>query len=41
MKEVFKTVEFSYAFRNELKLRSKRIHSFRYSIETASFVGTV
>ena len=34
MKEVFEVV-----LTNELKLKSKKIHSVRYGIETASFVG--
>ena len=39
MKEVFEIVEDPYALRNELKLKQKKIHSVRYGIETASFVG--
>ena len=39
MKEVFEIVEGSHTLRNELKLKSRKIHSFRYGIETASFVG--
>ena len=39
MKEVFEIVEVSHALRNELKLKSRKIHSVRYGIETASFVG--
>ena len=39
MKEVFEIVEGSHALRNELKLKSRKIHSVRYGIETASFVG--
>ena len=39
MKEVFEIVEGPHAFRNELKLKSRKIHSVRYGIETASFVG--
>ena len=39
MKEVFEIVEGSQALRNEPKLKSRKIHSVRYGIETASFVG--
>ena len=39
MKEVFEIVERPYALRNELKLKSRKIHSVRYGIGTASFVG--
>ena len=39
MKEVFEILEGPYALRNELKLKQKKIHSVRYGIETASFVG--
>ena len=39
MKEVFEIVEGSHALRNELKLKSRKIHSVRYGIETTSFVG--
>ena len=39
MKEVFEIVEGSHALRNELKLKLRKIHSVRYGIETASFVG--
>ena len=39
MKKVFEIVEGLYALRNELKLKSRKIHSVRYGIETASFVG--
>ena len=39
MKEVFEIVECPYALRNELKLKSRKIPSVRYDIETASFVG--
>ena len=39
MKEAFETVEDPDALRNELKLKSRKIHSVRYGIETASFVG--
>ena len=38
MKEVFEIVECPYALRNELKLKSRKIHSVRYVIETASFI---
>ena len=38
MKEVFQIVEGSHALRNELKLKSRKIHSVRYGIETASLV---
>ena len=38
MKEVFEIVEGPYVLRNELKLKSRKIHSIRYGIETASFV---
>ena len=40
MKEVFKIVG-PHALRNELKLKSRKIHSVRYGIETVSFVGAV
>ena len=40
MKEVFKIVECPYALRNKLKQKSRKIHSVRYGIEAASFVGT-
>ena len=39
MKEVLEIVEGPHALRNELKLKSRKIHSVRYGIETASFVG--
>ena len=39
MKEVSEIVERSHALRNELELKSRKIHSVRYGIETASFVG--
>ena len=39
MKEVFEIVEGPHALRNELKLKSRKIHSVRSGIETASFVG--
>ena len=39
MKGVFEIVEGPYALRNELKLKSRKIHCVRYGIETASFVG--
>ena len=38
MKQVFEIVEGSDALRNELKLKSRKIHSVRYGIETASFI---
>ena len=40
MKELFKIVEGAYALRNELKLKSRKIHSVTYGIETTSFVDT-
>ena len=40
MNEAFEIVEGLYALRNELKLKSRKIHSVRYGIETACFVGT-
>ena len=40
MKEVFEIVEGPYALRNEFKLKSRKIPSVRYGIETASFVCT-
>ena len=40
IKEVFEIVEYPYALRKELKLKSIKIHSVRYGIETASFDGT-
>ena len=39
MKEVSEIVEGSHALRNELELKSRKIHSVRYGIEAASFVG--
>ena len=39
MKQVFEIVEGPYDLRNEFKLKSRKIHSVRYDIETASFVG--
>ena len=39
MKESFEIVELPHALRNELKLKSRKIHSVSYGIETASFVG--
>ena len=39
MKEIFEIVEGPHALRNELKLKPRKIHSVRYGIETASFVG--
>ena len=39
MKEVLEIVEGPHALRNELKLKSKKIHSVTYDTETASFVG--
>ena len=39
MKEVLEIVECPYALRNELKLKSRKIHSVRYGIETASSGG--
>ena len=39
MKEVFEIAEVPHALRNELKLKSRKINSVRYGIETASFVG--
>ena len=38
--EVFEIVEGPHALRNEIKLKSRKIQSVRYGIETASFVGT-
>ena len=38
MKEVFDNVEGPYALGNKLKLKSRKIQSLRYGIETASFV---
>ena len=40
MKVEFEIVEGPHTLRNELKLKSRKIHSVRYGIETASFVGT-
>ena len=40
IKEVFEIVEYPYALRKELKLKSRKILSVRYGIETASFDGT-
>ena len=39
MNEVFEIVECPYALRNEIKLKSRKIHSIRYGTETAFFVG--
>ena len=39
MKEIFEIVECPYALRNELELKSRKIHSVRYGIKTAFFVG--
>ena len=39
MKVVFEIVECSYTFRKELQINSRKIHSVRYGIETASFIG--
>ena len=39
MKELFEIVKGPYGLRNELKLKSRKIHSVRYGIETESFVG--
>ena len=39
MKEVFEIVEDSHTLRNEIKLKSRKIHSVRYGIETAPFLG--
>ena len=39
MKEVLEIVECPYALRNELKLKSRKIHSVRYGIETGSSGG--
>ena len=39
MKEVLEIVEGPYALINKLKLKSRKIHSVRYRIETAYFVG--
>ena len=39
MKEVFEIVEGLQALKNELKLKSRKIHSVRYGIEATSFVG--
>ena len=39
LKEVLEIVELPHALRNKLKLKSRKIHSVRYGIETASFVG--
>ena len=39
MKEVLEIVEGPHALGDELKLKSRKIHSVRNSIEPASFVG--
>ena len=39
MRVVFEIVEGPHALRNELKLKSRKIHSVRHGIETASFVA--
>ena len=39
MKEVFEIAEYLYALRNKLKLKSRKIHSVKYGIHKASFVG--
>ena len=41
MKEVFGIVEGPHVLRNELKLKSRKIHSVKYGIEAAYFVGAV
>ena len=41
MKEIFEIIEGPYALRNELILKSKIIHSVRYGIESASFIGAI
>ena len=38
-KEVFEIAECLYALKNELKIKSKKIHSVTDGIETVSFVG--
>ena len=40
MKQVFAIVKYPNTLRNKLKLKSRKIRSVRYGIETASFVGT-
>ena len=39
MKEVFEIVECPYTLRNKVKLKSRKIHSVSYGIETTSFIG--
>ena len=39
MKKVFEIVEAPHVLRSELKLKSRKINSIRYGIETPSFVG--
>ena len=39
MRVVFEIVEGPHALRNELKLKSRKIHPVRHGIETASFVA--
>ena len=39
-KEVLEILEGPYALRNDLKLKSRKIHSVRYDIETVSFLCT-
>ena len=39
MKEIFEIVESPCTLRNELKLKSRKIYSVTYGIETVSFLG--
>ena len=40
MKGVFDIIESPYPLRNELRFKSRNIHTVRYGIETAAFVGS-
>ena len=39
MKNIFPIIENPYDLRNETKFKSRNVHTVRYSIATASFVG--
>ena len=40
MNDVFSIMESPYPLRNELRFKSRNIHTVRYGIETAAFVGS-
>ena len=40
MSEVFDIIETPYPLRNELRINSRNMHTVRYGIETAAFVGS-